>query len=74
MRSRFSENRERKSDNCEGFKTNAVVSVFFFILSNKKGNAVGLKEMRRCLRNIYLFFFGLSEATLTKSLIQPYSN
>ena len=47
MRSRFSENRERKkSDKSEGFKTNAVVSVF-------------LKEMRRGLRNIYLFFFGL---------------
>ena len=25
----FSENRERKSDKSEGFKTNAVVSVFF---------------------------------------------
>ena len=38
MRSRFSQNRERKkSDKSEGFKTNAVVSVFFFILSNKKG-------------------------------------
>ena len=37
MRSRFSENRERKSDKSEGFKTNAVVSVLSFILSNKKG-------------------------------------
>ena len=27
----------KTSDKSEGFKTNAVVSVFFFILSNKKG-------------------------------------
>ena len=46
-------------DKNEDLKQMRYFIYFFFFETIKRGNAGGFRQMRRCLRNIFIFFFGL---------------
>ena len=61
-------------DKNEDLKQMRYFIYFFFFETIKRGNAGGFRQMRRCLRNIFIFFFWPNTVVHEKNSLPTYPN